>query len=111
MLNIADALGDAETYLAEYCDHDPEALTVPVIAVRVAQRLTSAARHLETCGRLARGIDRWGELADHRSDVAQLRRDHGRQYGFWSLVPKAAEPAVDGETDRQARDGPVKASL
>jgi len=32
MLDIADALGDAEAYLAEYRDHSPEALTVPAIA-------------------------------------------------------------------------------
>ena len=44
MLDIADVLGDAEAYLAEYRDHDPEALTVPAIAARVAQRLTPAGR-------------------------------------------------------------------
>ncbi len=44
MLDIADALGDAEAYLAEYRDHDPEALTVPAIAARVAQRLSGAGR-------------------------------------------------------------------
>ncbi len=57
-----------------------------------SKRYSHAARHLETCGRLARGIDSWGDLVDHHSYVAQLRRDHGRKYGFWSLVPKAAEP-------------------
>ncbi|MEY4807584.1 MAG: hypothetical protein RLZZ206_1973 [Cyanobacteriota bacterium] len=31
MLDIADALGDAEAYLAEYRDHHPEALMVPAI--------------------------------------------------------------------------------
>ena len=44
MLDIADALGDAEAYLAEYRNHDPEALTVPVIAAQVADRLTAAGR-------------------------------------------------------------------
>lgn len=44
MLDIADALGDAEAYLAEYRDHDPEALAVPAIAARVAERLTGAGR-------------------------------------------------------------------
>ena len=53
-----------------------------------SKRYPHAARHLETCGRLARGIDSWGDLVDHHSYVAQLRRDHGRKYGFWSLVPK-----------------------
>ena len=36
MLDIADALGDAEAYLAEYRDHYHEALTVPAIAAMVA---------------------------------------------------------------------------
>jgi len=44
MLNIADALGDAEAYLAEYRDHNPEALNVPAIAAKVAERLTKADR-------------------------------------------------------------------
>jgi hypothetical protein len=32
MLDIADALGDAEAYLAEYRDHSPEAPIVPAFA-------------------------------------------------------------------------------
>ena len=44
MLAIADALGDAEAYLAEYRDHDPTALKRPLVAARVAQRLTTAGR-------------------------------------------------------------------
>lgn len=44
MLAIADALGDAEAYLAEYRDHQPTALKRPLVAARVAQRLTAAAR-------------------------------------------------------------------
>jgi len=44
MLDIADALGDAEAYWSEYRNHDPEALTVPAIAAEVAQRLTTAGR-------------------------------------------------------------------
>lgn len=44
MGDIADALGDAEAYLAEYRDHDPEALTVPAIAAKVAVRLIAAGR-------------------------------------------------------------------
>ena len=35
MLDIADALGDAEAYLAEYRDHSPEALKVPAIIATV----------------------------------------------------------------------------
>jgi hypothetical protein len=44
MLAIADALGDAEAYLAEYRDHEPSALKRPLVAARVAQRLTAAGR-------------------------------------------------------------------
>lgn len=47
ILDIADALGGAEAYLAEYRDHDPEALTVPTITARVAGRLTGAGRAVE----------------------------------------------------------------
>ncbi len=44
MLAIADALGDAEAYLAEYRDHEPTALKRPLVAARIAQRLTTAGR-------------------------------------------------------------------
>jgi hypothetical protein len=48
MLAIADALGDAEAYLAEYRDHEPTALKRPLAAARVAQRLTAAGRAEES---------------------------------------------------------------
>ncbi len=44
MLAIADALDDAESYLAEYRDHHPVALRLPGIAAQVAGRLTAAGR-------------------------------------------------------------------
>ncbi len=44
MLAIADALGDAEAYLAEYRDHEPTALKRTLVAARIAQRLTAAGR-------------------------------------------------------------------
>jgi hypothetical protein len=47
MLAIADALGDAEAYLAEYRDHQPAALKQPLVAARVAQRLTATGRAAE----------------------------------------------------------------
>jgi len=47
MLAIADALGDAEAYLAEYREHEPIALKRPLVAARVAQRLTAAGRAAE----------------------------------------------------------------
>ena len=47
MLAIADALGDGEAYLAEYRDHQPAALKQPLVAARVAQRLTAGGRAAE----------------------------------------------------------------
>jgi hypothetical protein len=48
MLAIADALGDAEAYLAEDRDHEPTALKRPLVAARIAQRLTAAGRAEES---------------------------------------------------------------
>jgi hypothetical protein len=42
MLDIADALGDAEAYLAEYRDHSPEALKVSVIVAAATRPRPSA---------------------------------------------------------------------
>jgi hypothetical protein len=53
MLAIADALGDAEAYLAEYRDHQPEALSAPSIAAAVARRLCGAGRAEEALAMLA----------------------------------------------------------
>lgn len=73
-----------------------------------SKRYPHAARHLETCSRLARGIDSWGDLVDHRSYVAQLRGDHGRKYGFWSLVPKEAVPEqAQGKSAQAAQMAPT----
>ena len=57
-----------------------------------SKRYPHAARHLSTCHYLASRIESWGDRLDHRTYAAQLRRDHGRKYGFWSLVPKEAAP-------------------
>jgi hypothetical protein len=46
---------------------------------------------------LAAAINNWGELVDHRSYLLQLRRDHGRKYGFWSEVPKQIIPEAEVE--------------
>jgi hypothetical protein len=78
------------------------------------KRYRHAARHLDTCHRLARQIETWGERPDHRSYIAQLRRDHGRKYGFWSEVPKELIPGpedkgADGVGLKQA--GPVQHDL
>ena len=53
-----------------------------------SKRYPHAARHLQTCHVLASRINSWGELVDHHTYATQLRRDHGRKYGFWSLVPQ-----------------------
>jgi hypothetical protein len=44
MLAIADGLGDAQAYWAEYRDHHPSGLRRPRIAVRVARRLAAAGQ-------------------------------------------------------------------
>ena len=60
-----------------------------------SKRYPHAARHLETCHRLAAAINDWGELVDHRSYMLQLRRDHDRKRGFWSEVPKTISPEAE----------------
>ena len=49
-------------------------------------RYRHAARHLETCRALAAGIDDWGGVQEHNAYLERLDRDHGRKYGFWSLL-------------------------
>lgn len=81
-----------------------------------SKRYSHAARHLETCHRLARRIKDWGDLEDHSSYGARLRRDHGRKHGFWSLVPKEVVPEAVPEvkptgTSKAAKsDGPGQAA-
>ncbi len=88
MLDIADARGDAEAYLAEYRDHDPEALQVPVFAAEVAQRLTTAGRAAEALAILA--------AADPES--------RGRQAGLieWLDARIAALEALERHEEAQA---------
>jgi hypothetical protein len=69
-------------------------------------RYPHAARHLHTCHHLARRIESWGDLIDHRTYAAQLRRDHGRKYGFWSLVPNETVPeSKPASSDNSAQPG------
>jgi hypothetical protein len=77
-----------------------------------SKRYPHAARHLETCGRLALRIESWGDLIDHCSYGAQLRRDHGRKYGFWSMVPKGVAPESERAGNRKAAqsDDPTEAA-
>jgi hypothetical protein len=65
------------------------------LKVARSKRYPHAARHLETCHRLAAAINDWGELVDHRSYMLQLRRDHDRKRGFWGEVPKAIIPEAE----------------
>jgi hypothetical protein len=65
------------------------------LKVARSKRYPHAARHLETCHRLAAAINDWGELVDHRSYMIQLRRDHDRKRGFWSEVPKQIIPEAE----------------
>jgi len=77
-----------------------------------SKRYSHAARHLHTCHLLARGIKDWGDLEDHSTYVARLRRDHGRKYGFWSLVPPEVAPESEprGSSKAAQRDGPGQAA-
>ena len=69
-----------------------------------SKRYSHAARHLHTCHHLARRIEGWGGLIDHRTYAAQLQRDHGRKYGFWSLVPKEVAPEVESATNSKGAE-------
>jgi len=53
LLAIADGLGDAEAYLAEYRDHAPAALGRPRLVARMAQRLTPAGQPARALALLA----------------------------------------------------------
>ena len=56
MLAIADGLGEAEAYLAEYRDHAPAALERPRLVARMARRLTTAGRPAEALA-LLEGVE------------------------------------------------------
>ena len=77
-----------------------------------SKRYSHAARHLHTCHVLARGIKDWGHLQHHSTYVARLHRDHGRKYGFWSLVPQEVVPESEptGNSKAAQGDGPGQAA-
>jgi hypothetical protein len=92
MLSIADGLGDAQAYWAEYRDHHPAGLRRPRIAARVARRLTAAGQPEQALAllqavRLRRGLRsdgyrRWLdahlaalEALGRREDAQRLRKD------------------------------------
>ena len=134
MLSIADGLGDAHAYWAEYRDHHPAALRRPRIAARVARRFTAAgqperALALLEVVRLRRGLRsdgyrRWLdahlvalEALGRREEAQRLRKDfaldrlslpHLRDY--LGLLPAfedepAREEALD--TVLRHRNGPA----
>lgn len=51
-----------------------------------SSRYKHAARHLAECQSLASQIDDFGDVRSHEDYVADLKREHGRKSGFWSLV-------------------------
>ena len=50
------------------------------------KRYGHAARHLQTCGYLAKRIENFGEHLDHDAYVAGLKARHGRKSGFWNAL-------------------------
>ena len=64
MLAIADGLGDAEAFLAEYREHRPSALRLPRIAARVAMRLTAAGQAEQALLQLDRAVLEQGLQSD-----------------------------------------------
>lgn len=73
MLAIADALGDAEAYLAECRDHDPSALTTPATATAVANRLCAAGRAEEALALLEEADLGWGVESDEVGPFVDAR--------------------------------------
>jgi len=49
-------------------------------------RYRYAAKHLDTCARLARDIKDFAAFEAHDAYVARLKSEHGRKSGFWSLT-------------------------
>ena len=87
--------GDHYWYLTDTADHldndHPLAATLilrSMIGFALdkgrSKRYTHAARHLQTCGYLARRIEDWSGHPDHDHYVADLQAQHGRKSGFWN---------------------------
>lgn len=51
-----------------------------------SSRYRHAARHLAECASLAPHIDDFGSARPHDAYVAELKRQHGKKHGFWSLI-------------------------
>ncbi|ARM90504.1 hypothetical protein RHEC894_CH04267 [Rhizobium sp. CIAT894] len=50
-----------------------------------SSRYRHAARHLAECASLAPHIDDFGSARPHDAYVTELKRQHGKKHGFWSL--------------------------
>ncbi len=50
-----------------------------------SKRYGHAARHLQTCGYLAKRIDDWCGHPDHEAYLANLKLRHGRKTAFWNV--------------------------
>ena len=51
-----------------------------------SKRYGYAAQHLTTCADLAGRIEDFGALETHDAYTARLKKEHGRKFGFWSLI-------------------------
>ena len=51
-----------------------------------SKRYKHAARHLMECEGLDAAIEDYGDLATHAEFLAELRSNHARKSGFWTLV-------------------------
>jgi hypothetical protein len=92
LVSLAELLEQRQPLAATVC---LRAMVDFTLKLARSKRCSQAARQLETCHRLAAAINDWGELVDHGSSMAQLRRDHGRKYGFWGEVPKKIIPEAE----------------
>nr|WP_108259999.1 DUF6880 family protein [Mangrovicoccus ximenensis] len=51
-----------------------------------SKRYRHAARHLSDCASAAPQVGDFGGFPDHAAFAAQLKKRHGRKYGFWQLA-------------------------
>lgn len=51
-----------------------------------SKRYRYAARHLAGCQSSDAAIDNYGDVPTHTKFVEELRKKHGRKYGFWHLI-------------------------
>ncbi len=51
-----------------------------------SKRYGYAAQHLGVCADLASRIEDFGAFETHEAYLGQLKSQHGRKFGFWSLI-------------------------